>query len=88
MTNPSFAAARRHPDSMPTRAIFRTQLRQIVPMSDAILYDMERRGDFPRRFAVTRRCVVGIYPRLRAGWPNAPAARSRARLHSPTPSNG
>lgn len=51
-------APRRHPDSMPSRAIRRTQLRQIVPLADTTIYEMERRGEFPRRFALTRRCVV------------------------------
>jgi len=49
---------RRHPDSMPPRAIRRAQLRQIVPLADTTIYEMERRGEFPRRFALTRRCVV------------------------------
>ena len=48
----------RHPDSMPLRAIRRGQLRQIVPLADTTIYEMERRGEFPRRFALTRRCVV------------------------------
>jgi len=49
---------RRHSDSMPTRAIRRAQLRQIVPLADTTIYEMERRGEFPKRFALTRRCVV------------------------------
>lgn len=51
-------ARRRHPDSMPTRAIVRTQLRRIVTLDAAILDEMERRGEFPRRFPLARRCVV------------------------------
>jgi prophage regulatory protein len=43
---------------MPTRAVRRRQLRQIVPLSDTTIYEMEQRGEFPRRFALTRRCVV------------------------------
>lgn len=58
MTDASLAAPRRHPDSMPTRAIRRGQLKQIVPLADTTIYEMERRGEFPRRFALTRRCVV------------------------------
>jgi prophage regulatory protein len=58
MTDPSSVTPRRHPDSMPTRAIRRGQLRQIVPLADTTIYEMERRGEFPRRFALTRRCVV------------------------------
>jgi len=58
MIDVSLAAPRRHPDSMPTRAILRGQLKQIVPLADTILCEMERRGEFPRRFALTRRFVV------------------------------
>ncbi len=58
MTDVSLAAPRRHPDSMPTRAIRRGQLKEIVPLADTTIYEMERRGEFPRRFALTRRCVV------------------------------
>lgn len=40
------------------RTIRRTELRQIVPLADTTIYDMERRGEFPRRFNLTPRCVV------------------------------
>ena len=40
------------------RTIRRTDLRQIVPLADTTIYDMERRGEFPRRFNLTARCVV------------------------------
>ena len=40
------------------RTIRRTELRQIVPVADTTIYDMERRGEFPRRFNLTSRCVV------------------------------
>lgn len=40
------------------RAIRRTELRQIVPLADTTIYDMERRGEFPQRFNLTSRCVV------------------------------
>ena len=46
-------------DALPvTRAIRRSELRKIVPLADTTIYEMERRGEFPRRFALTRRCVV------------------------------
>tara|TARA_R110002167_G_scaffold363821_1_gene584763 strand:+ start:468 stop:809 length:342 start_codon:yes stop_codon:yes gene_type:complete len=35
-----------------------TELQQIVPLVDTTIYDMERRGEFPRRFNPTPRCVV------------------------------
>jgi len=40
------------------RTIRRTELHQIVPLADTTIYDMERRGEFPRRFNLTARCVV------------------------------
>ena len=41
-----------------TRAIRRPELRQIVPLADTTIYEMEQRGEFPRRFTLTRCCVV------------------------------
>lgn len=47
------------PSALPfRRTIRRTELRQIVPLADTTIYDMERRGDFPRRFNLSARCVV------------------------------
>ncbi|BBP04527.1 hypothetical protein TPL01_16910 [Sulfuriferula plumbiphila] len=47
------------PNTLPfRRTIRRTELRQIVPLADTTIYDMERRGEFPRRFNLTARCVV------------------------------
>jgi prophage regulatory protein len=40
------------------RAIRRPELRQIVPLADTTIYEMEQRGEFPRRFYLTRRCVA------------------------------
>lgn len=40
------------------RSIRRTELRQIVPLADSTIYEMEQRGEFPRRFALSPRCVV------------------------------
>jgi prophage regulatory protein len=47
-----------NPAGPPLRAIRRSQLHKIVPLADTTIYEMERRGEFPRRFALTRRCVV------------------------------
>lgn len=41
-----------------TRTIRRHELRQIVPVADTTIYEMEQRGEFPRRFYLTSRCVV------------------------------
>lgn len=58
MSDPTPAAqANTHPTA-PVRPIRRTELRKLVPLADSTIYDLEQRGDFPRRFALTRRCVV------------------------------
>jgi prophage regulatory protein len=46
------------PEQSIKRTIRRSALRQIVPLADSTIYEMEQRGDFPRRFALTTRCVV------------------------------
>ena len=40
------------------RTIRRHQLREMVPLADSTIYEMERRGEFPRRFALSPRCIV------------------------------
>lgn len=40
------------------RTIRRHQLREIVPLADSTIYEMERHGLFPRRFALSARCIV------------------------------
>jgi len=31
---------------------------KIVPLADTTIYEMEQRGEFPRRFALSPRCIV------------------------------
>ena len=45
------------PKELP-RTIRRHELKQIVPLADTTIYEMEQRGEFPRRFALGPRCVV------------------------------
>lgn len=40
------------------RTVRRAELRQIVPLADTTIYELEQRGQFPRRFNLTPRCVV------------------------------
>lgn len=40
------------------RTIRRQQLREMVPLADSTIYEMEQRGEFPRRFALSARCIV------------------------------
>lgn len=37
-------------------AIRREQLREIVPLADTTIYEMEQRGAFPKRFYLTPKC--------------------------------
>jgi prophage regulatory protein len=40
------------------RTLRRRELRLIVPLADSNIFEMERRGEFPRRFNLSPRCVV------------------------------
>ena len=41
-----------------TRLINRKTLLSLIPLSDRAIYDMEKRGDFPARIALTSRNVA------------------------------
>ena len=41
-----------------TRLINRKALLAMIPLSDRAIYDMEKRGDFPARIALTSRNVA------------------------------
>ncbi|MBA4747460.1 MAG: AlpA family phage regulatory protein [Sphingopyxis sp.] len=41
-----------------SRTIRRQQLKEMVPLADSTIFSMEQRGEFPRRFALSPRCVV------------------------------
>lgn len=52
-----------HERSQPKRPDFRrwvrrSELRRIVPLGDTTIYELEQKGEFPRRFNLTPRCVV------------------------------
>ena len=40
------------------RTVRRPELRKIVPLANTAIYEMVQRGEFPRRFFLTSRCVV------------------------------
>jgi prophage regulatory protein len=48
----------RNQESVTKRTIRRHQLREMVPLADSTVYQLEQRGDFPRRFTLSPRCVV------------------------------
>lgn len=62
------------------QTIRRNQLRQLVPLADSTIYEMEQRGEFPRRFALSPRCVVWDLAEVEA-WlasrRSAPIARAK-----------
>ncbi|PWB83694.1 MAG: transcriptional regulator [Methylocystaceae bacterium] len=57
---PVQSASRRFqpPADLLKRVVRRPELRKIVPLADTTIYEMEQRGEFPKRFFLTPRCVV------------------------------
>jgi prophage regulatory protein len=64
------------------RTIRRQQLREMVPLADTTIYDMEQRGEFPRRFALSPRCVVWDLAEVEA-WLASRRSASIPRAQSP-----
>jgi prophage regulatory protein len=67
------------------RTIRRSELRQIVPLADSTIYELERRGDFPQRFFLTARCVVWDLRELLAWIESRRHARSNGVKKAPAP---
>jgi len=59
------------------RTIRRHELHQIVPLAETTIYEMEQRGEFPRRFRLTARCVVWDLEEVE-GWIEAKKEASRS----------
>ncbi|WEK45240.1 MAG: AlpA family phage regulatory protein [Candidatus Andeanibacterium colombiense] len=68
------------------RTVRRQQLREIVPLADSTIFEMEQRGEFPQRFYLTSRCVVWDLSEVEQ-WLDARRAASRAKSIklAPTP---
>jgi prophage regulatory protein len=64
------------------RTIRRRQLHEMVPLADSTIYEMEQRGEFPRRFALSPRCVVWDLAEVEA-WLAARRSFPIARAQSP-----
>lgn len=64
------------------RTIRRQEPRQIVPLAETTIYEMERRGEFPRRFNLTPRCVVWDLAEVEA-WIEARKQAPRGRVSKP-----
>ena len=78
MSDPTFALGK--------RTIRRHQLRELVPLADTTIYDMEQRGEFPQRFYLTARCVVWDLAEVEA-WleERRQASREEAIRRAPSP---
>ena len=64
------------------RTIRRNQLREIVPLAESTIYAMEQRGEFPRRFALSPRCVVWDLAEVQA-WLDSRRATPIVRTKKP-----
>ena len=76
-----------HPSApLRRRTIRRHQLREIVPLADTTIYDMEQRGEFPQRFYLTARTVVWDLAEVEA-WlqKRRQASREKSVRRAPSP---
>lgn len=67
------------------RTVRRAELRRIVPLADTTIYELEQRGEFPRRFNLTPRCVVWDLAEVEA-WIDERRQASDASLIARSPS--
>lgn len=73
------------PPPLSKRTIRRHQLREIVPLADTTIYDMEQRGEFPQRFYLTARTVVWDLAEVEA-WLDERRRASKAKTIKRAPS--
>lgn len=64
------------------RTIRRHELHQIVPLAETTIYELEQRGEFPRRFRLTARCVVWDLEEVEAWIEDRKQASPSAKTHS------
>jgi len=72
----------------PSRTIRREELRRRVPLSDATIYEMEQKGDVPRRFNLTHSWNLVFVATVAAGRYSVLGQEAFAldtRLHPPSP---
>ena len=65
------------------RVIRRKELRLLVPLSDTTIYEMEQRGEFPKRFYLTPRCAAWDLGEVQ-GWIELRRRASDAQAIKPT----
>jgi prophage regulatory protein len=64
------------------RTIRRHELHQIVPLAETTIYELEQRGEFPRRFRLTARCVVWDLEEVEAWIEDRKQDSRSAKTHS------
>ena len=69
------------------RTIRRPELHQIVPLAETTIYEMEQRGEFPRRFHLTSRCVVWDLEEVEAWIEDRKQASRSGKTNSPSGSD-
>lgn len=81
------AALEALPSTLPfKRNIRRAELREIVPLGDTTIYELEQRGEFPKRFYLTARCAVWDLDEIEAWVKQRRVASDAGLLHrAPTP---
>ena len=62
--------------------INRKKLLAMIPLSERTIFNMEQRGEFPRRFNLTPRCVVWDLAEVEA-WIEARKQAPRVRVSKP-----
>lgn len=67
------------------RMIRRPELKLIVPISDSSIFDMEQRGEFPRRFYITQRCAVWDLAEIEAWLEQRRQENHAGRVKTPGP---
>lgn len=67
---------------MITRAIRREELLEIVQLSESTIYHLEKSGRFPKRFALTSRCVAWDYDEVIA-WLQAKKDEAKKTVQIP-----
>lgn len=67
---------------MITRTLRKGELKKLVPLSDSTIYAMEQRGEFPKRFALSPRCVVWDFDEVQT-WLTAQKKKEYEPTHKP-----
>jgi prophage regulatory protein len=79
-----YKAAPADPEGL-RRTVRRSELRQIVPLANSTIYELERRGEFPQRFFLTARCVVWDLGEVLAWLQSQRQAGINGMTKAPTP---